>query len=611
MTPSARHIELLAPARDAGVAIDAIDHGADAVYMGAMRFGARAAAGNTVNDIARVCDYAHAFNARVYATVNTIVYDDELMAVELLVKELYNAGVDALIVQDMALLRLDLPPIPLHASTQCDIRTPEKARFLQDVGFSQLVLARELTLNEIARIHAAVDVPLEAFVHGALCVSYSGRCQVSRLVKGRSANRGECAQLCRLPYDLVDDQGMVIVHGKHLLSLRDMNHSNDIESMLAAGVSSFKIEGRLKDSRYVKNVVAYYRHRIDRVIAASEGRYVRASMGTSEFTFTPQLNKSFNRSFTDYFLDERHPRHKHMANIDTPKSMGEPVGEVKQVRGNVLQVDSQVEMHNGDGLSFFDPATSEYTGVRVNRADGHRLLLRDAVNVRPGTQLYRTTDKLMDDVLSRRSAERTIAVDAKLEYSQGRLTLQLTDEQGLTVEKSIAVELQAAQADQAERQLMTLAKLGGTGYKLRHAVVVGQQFVPASVLTSLRREVVETLRTEQRSQYRREQRRAEDGRAVYPSQHLVSADNVANRLSQQFYRDHGVETIVPAVEVSGEPTHAMHTRYCLRRELGACLLDAHAQRRLPSKLFLRSGDFTMSVHCDCARCEMHLEIVKP
>ena len=301
-------IELLAPARDAVIAMAAIDHGADAVYMGASHHGARADATNSIEDVRRACDYAHRFGARIYATVNTLVYDDELAAVEQLTHELYNASVDALIVQDLGLLRLDLPPIALHASTQCDLRTPEKARFLEALGFSQLVMARELTLDEIAAIRQATTVPLEAFVHGALCVSYSGRCALSYALKGRSANRGECAQLCRLPYDLVDGQGRILVEGKHLLSLRDLAQNDRLEQMMAAGVSSFKIEGRLKDMAYVKNVVAYYRRAIDKVIERHPDDYRRASTGTVELTFTPALEKSFNRGFTHYFLDERHPQ---------------------------------------------------------------------------------------------------------------------------------------------------------------------------------------------------------------------------------------------------------------------------------------------------------------
>lgn len=603
-----RQIELLAPARDAAIALEAIEHGADAVYMGASRFGARMAAGNTVADIARVCEAAHRFNARVYVTVNTIVHDSELRAVEQLVRELYDAQVDALIVQDMALLRLDLPPIALHASTQCDIRTVEKARFLEAVGFSQLVLARELTLAEIGAIHDAVAVPLEGFVHGALCVSYSGRCQVSQLVKNRSANRGECAQLCRLPYDLVDGEGRVWQHAKHLLSLRDLNQGARLDQMLAAGVSSFKIEGRLKEMGYVKNVVAHYRQLIDEAIARSAGRYVRLSTGASDYTFTPDVAKSFNRSFTHYFLDERRPSRGNMASLDTPKSLGEPLGPVTRVNGNRLTIATTAQLANGDGLSYFAP-DGQYEGMRVNRVEGCEAIMRERVRALAGTMVYRTTDKVMDDLLSRRSAQRTIAVDALLKTEPQGLSLTLTDERGHTVTVSEQdVDVQPARTPQSERQRSELAKLGGTIYRLREATVLEGLFIPSSSLAALRRQGVARLDACHSAAYRREARRPEDKTARYPSTALVSADNVVNQVAERFYREHGVHTIVPAVEAGGEVTHAMHTRYCLRRELGACLRTPQGSR-LPQELFLRSAGITMQVHCDCSHCEMHLELV--
>ena len=399
-------IELLAPARDADIAIAAIDHGADAVYMGASHHGARADATNTLDDVGRACDHAHRYGARIYATVNTLVYDNELMEVERLVHDLYRVGVDALIVQDLALLRLDLPPIALHASTQCDLRTPDKARFLEALGFSQLVMARELTLDEVAAIRRVTTVPLEAFVHGALCVSYSGRCAISQVLKGRSANRGECAQLCRLPYDLVDDKGRMIIEGKHLLSLRDMARHDRLEQMMAAGISSFKIEGRLKDVGYVKNVVAFYRRAIDKVIDRYPERYRRASHGTVELAFEPAIEKSFNRGFTHYFLDERKPADgSSMASIDTPKSQGEYLGRVLRCNGNTLTIDTRASLANGDGLSFTN-SRGEFTGVRVNRALGNgTVLLREQANISRGTRIYRTADKAFNDLLSTPSSD--------------------------------------------------------------------------------------------------------------------------------------------------------------------------------------------------------------
>ncbi len=600
-------IELLAPARDADIAIAAIDHGADAVYMGASHHGARADACNTLDDVRRACEYAHRFGGRIYATVNTLIYDDELMEVERLVHELYRIGVDALIVQDLGLLRLDLPPIALHASTQCDLRTPEKARFLESLGFSQLVMARELTLDEIWAIRQVTTVPLEAFVHGALCVSYSGRCAISQVLKGRSANRGECAQLCRLPYDLVDGKGRVLVEGKHLLSLRDMSRHDRLEQMMAAGVSSFKIEGRLKDVGYVKNVVAYYRHAIDQVIARLPERYRHSSFGKVDLTFEPSLEKSFNRGFTRYFLDERHPKDgTAMASVDTPKSQGEYLGRVMRCNGNELTIDTRAILANGDGLSYFD-AQGEFTGARVNRAlGGGTVLLRERAAIPRGTAIYRTGDKAFDDLLGKPSATRSIAVDALLRYTGGMLTLTLADERGNRVTHAIECDLQPADKPQEARQAAELAKLGGTIYRLGEAKVAGNVFIPASLLSRLRRDTIELLDRTHLITRTVDKRRPEDKSASCPATKLEPADNVANHLAEQLYRDHGVTDIKPALEAGTTVTAStplMHTRYCIRRQLGACLKFKNANA-LPRDIYLKTGSTLLRVTCDCRRCEM-------
>ncbi len=574
-------------------------------------------AGNTIDDIARVCDYAHKFRARVYATVNTIVYDDELRQVERLIKQLYDAQVDALIVQDLGLLRLDLPPIALHSSTQCDLRTPEKARFLQELGFSQLVMARELSLDEIQAIHDATTVPLEGFIHGALCVSYSGRCAVSQVVKGRSANRGQCAQMCRLPYDLLDDHGNVLLKDKHLLSLRDLNQSAHVEQMLQAGVSSFKIEGRLKDSGYVKNVVAHYRRLLDAAIAASDGKYHRLSCGHSELTFEPDVRRSFNRSFTPYFIKGRDMKAR-MASLDTPKSMGQPIGKAVASRGRQLTVDSKDAIANGDGLSYFD-ARGAFAGVRVNVADGHRLTLREAVDIKPGTQLYRTADKALDDILSRPSAQRTIGIGASLYEAGGAVVLRLDDERGNMVTHSMSVDaLDDARSPQHDRQRDVLGKLGGTIYRLdSFQTTLGGKFVPVSLLAQLRRDTIALLDRANVVTHHRDLRRRENLDAQCPFTALTHADNVANHLALQVYRDHGVVDVQPAIETPNladttpgqSPPVLMHTRYCLRRELGACRKDKNA-RQLPDHLYLRTGSTLLAVHCDCARCEMKLTLAQ-
>lgn len=603
-----RKIELLAPARDAATAIEAIRHGADAVYMGATSHGARALAVNTLDDIRRVTEYAHQFLAKVYVTVNTLVYDSEIAQVEKLVHGLYDAHVDALIVQDMSLLRMNLPPIALHASTQCDIRTPEKARFLQDVGFSQLVLARELTLNEIADISRSTSVPLEAFVHGALCVSYSGRCQVSQALHHRSANRGECAQVCRYAYDLCDETGNVLLANRHLLSLRDLNQSDNLEQMIYAGISSFKIEGRLKDVAYVKNVVAHYHKRLNEIIASRPG-LTRASAGQCEFSFTPSLNCSFNRGFTHYFLDGRNPENgTAMASTITPKSLGEYIGKLLRIEGNALTIGTDTALHNGDGLLFHDGDT--VTGARVNVAEGNRVRLRNWLDLKPVADVWRNFNKEFEDTLATDTAVRTLSVNANLNYDGSSLRLTLADETGISASVETDIVLQKAHKEQTMRQSEELAKLGGTVFSLSSASVVGEWFIPMSVLARMRRECLVNLINAKKTNYTVDVRLAEDKDAVYPAEQLLSADNVANSLAADFYRSHGVTRFEPAMEVNKSDITGktvMHTRYCLRRELGACLKTDNA-KRLPGRLFLKSSKHTMEVICDCSHCEMKLQL---
>ena len=436
--------ELLAPAKNLECGIEAINHGADAVYIGAPRFGARAAAGNSLEDIAALVQHAHVYNARIYVTVNTILRDEELKDTEAMIWDLYRAGVDALIIQDMGITRLNLPPIPLHASTQMDNRTVQKVKFLADVGFRQVVLARELTLDEIAKIHAACpDTLLEVFVHGALCVSYSGQCYVSQACFGRSANRGECAQFCRLGFDMVDADGKVIARNKHLLSLKDMNQSENLEALLDAGASSLKIEGRLKDVSYVKNVTAYYRQKLDAILKRRK-EYIRASSGTVKLAFRPQLDKSFSRGFTDYFVHGRNPG---IFSFDTPKSLGEEVGTVKEIRGNYLTVAGVKSFSNGDGLCYLDER-GKLCGFRVNRVDGNKLYPQEMPRVKPKTRLYRNFDQEFERVMQKKSAERKIAVTLRLEENNFGFTLSVTDEDDNRISLAMPREKELARTPQ-------------------------------------------------------------------------------------------------------------------------------------------------------------------
>lgn len=441
-----RKIELLAPAKNLECGIEAINHGADAVYIGAPKFGARSAVGNSLEDIHALAQYAHQFDARVYVALNTILNDTELTEAESLIWSLYKAGVDAIIIQDMGILMLDLPPIPLHASTQTDNRTVEKVQFMANAGFSQVVLARELTIDEIKRIADNVSVSLEAFVHGALCVCYSGQCYLSEAISKRSANRGACAQFCRLPYTLVDSDDEEILQKKHLLSMKDLNLSEQLEEMMDAGVSSLKIEGRLKDIQYVKNVVAYYRQKLDCILSRRQ-EYIRASAGKSTYTFKPDLDKSFNRSYTQYFFNGRTPD---MWSLDTPKSVGEPIGKVKDVFDRFFTLSGTKKLNNGDGLCFMGNNNKELFGIRVNRIDGEKIFpAENHVQIRKGTFVYRNYDHEFDKVLNKKSAERKINVSITLSEINDGFIVYAEDETGITAQHDINITKEVAQKDQS------------------------------------------------------------------------------------------------------------------------------------------------------------------
>ena len=584
-----RPIELLAPAKNLSTAIAAIDHGADAVYIGPPSFGARASAGNSLEDIKRLTDYAHQFRVKVYATVNTIIYDKELRQVEKLIHELYRARVDAIIVQDMGILRFDIPPIELHASTQCDTRTVEKAIFLEKVGFSQIVLARELTLEEIKEICDSVTVPVETFVHGALCVSYSGRCHAGQALMGRSANRGECPQICRMKFDLVDSEGFTLTKDRHLLSLKDFNASNSLPSMLEAGVSSFKIEGRLKDISYVKNVTAWYRGLLDGIITANPGKYVRSSVGNSKFNFESDPYKSFNRGFTSYFLKARRPNEK-MASILTPKSLGEPL-------------DAGQLPNNGDGISFFNPVDNSYQGVRVNKVVNGKIIPATPIRIPKGIKLYRTFNNQWEKLMSGdKTSSRSISVDIELYDNRVRAV----DERGCSVILYYNAEIQTAKSDKFNLRRI-FEKTGGTVYRLRDfkSFLPENSFIPPSLLTDLRRRLLEALDAENSSTYKFTYRRKEDRTALFPTPILDYRDNVSNHLAKEFYLSHGVKEIEMAMEVSQRKRDkcVMTCRYCILRQLGKCLKSNSEKINKP--LYLRLSDGRkLHLDFDCKRCEM-------
>lgn len=599
-----RPIELLAPAKNLECGIEAINHGADAVYIGAPRFGARAAAGNSIDDIKALVDYAHIYNVRIYVTVNTILHDEELPETEKMIWELYRAGVDALIIQDMGITRLNLPPIALHASTQMDNRTPEKVKFLSDIGFRQVVLARELSLEEIKKIHdICPDTLLEVFIHGALCVSYSGQCYVSQACYGRSANRGECAQFCRLAFDLVDSNGKTIEQNKHLLSLKDMNQSDNLEALLDAGATSLKIEGRLKDVSYVKNVTAYYRQKLDSIFKYRK-EYVRASSGTVKTTFTPQLDKSFSRGFTDYFLRGRNPG---IFSFSTPKSLGEEVGMVKEIRGNYFTVAGVKSFSNGDGLCYIDD-NGRLQGFRVNRVENNKLFPQEMPRLKPKTRLYRNFDQEFDKLMQKKSAERKIAVDIRLTENNFGFTLSINDENENSVSLTLQREKEPARTPQTDNLRNQLGKLGNTPFEARDIRIdlSDNWFIPASELSELRRNAVERLLELRKINYRQEIFRLKEGKSKFPVSTLTYLGNVMNNSAAEFYKNHGVLKVMPAFEKE-QPKDAvlMFCKHCIRYSMGWCPVHHKVRSPFREPYYLVSSDGRrFRLEFDCKQCQM-------
>lgn len=601
-----RKIELLAPARNLECGIEAINHGADAVYIGAPKFGARSAAGNSLADIATLVEYAHLFNVRIYVTVNTILRDSELSETEEMIWQLYNAGVDALIVQDMGITQLNLPPIPLHASTQMDNRTVEKVRFLSNAGFRQVVLARELSLDEIRKIHEACpDVALEVFVHGALCVSYSGQCYVSEACFGRSANRGECAQFCRLPFSMVDEDGKVIVRNKHLLSLKDLNQSSILESLLDAGATSLKIEGRLKDVTYVKNVTAAYRQKLDEIFCRRK-EYVRSSSGDTVLDFTPQLEKSFNRGFTHYFLHGRTPD---IASFNTPKSLGEEMGTLKEQYKKYVTVSGVKPFHNGDGACFIDEQGC-LQGFRINKVEGNKLFPAGAIpRIKPKTPIYRNYDQDFEKLLTRKSAERKIGVDWILSETAFGFALTVSDEDQNSVTLSFPVETkEKARTSQHDNLCSQLKKMGNTPFRTRSVVIKCSEewFIPSSLISDWRRLATDRLVALRRINFRRELQVWKPTNHSYPTSSLTYLGNVMNGKAEKFYQEHGVCNIAPAYEKQA-PDNAtlMFCRHCLRYSMGWCPTYQRVRSPYREPYYLVSNDGKrFRLEFDCKRCQM-------
>lgn len=605
-------LELLAPAKNADYGIEAIRHGADAVYIGGPAFGARATAGNSVEDIARLCTYAHQYHAQVFVALNTILMDNELADAEKLIWQLYEAGADALIVQDMGVLQLNLPPIALHASTQMDNRSPEKVAFLEQVGFSQVVLARELGLSQIRDVAAHTNMQLEFFIHGALCVAYSGLCNLSHSFSNRSANRGECSQMCRLPGNLKTRQGDVLAQNEHLLSLKDNNQTENLEALIDAGIRSFKIEGRLKDLSYVKNVTAHYRQKLDAIMARRH-EFKASSHGRCEHSFIPDPEKTFNRGSTDYFVNERSQGIK---DFRSPKYIGEEVGKVVSIGKDFIQVSSTHEFNNGDGLAFF-PANfamakqsdDKLQGLRVNRAEGLKLhILQVPKDLKVGMTLYRNHNQAFEALLSKESSKRIIGVDLRLSDTQDGLALTLTDIYGLSATVNLVVEkTPATDVDKALQNTRTqLGKLGSTDFVARSISIDTAQawFLPASVLNGLRRDGVAALEAARVQGYVRPLPWKHNQDAVYPVKHLSYLGNVANEKAKDFYQRHGVIEIQDTYEKNGvtEDVPLMITKHCLRFNFNLCPKEVPGIKADP--MVLEIGNDVLKLVFDCPKCEM-------
>ncbi len=614
MQKTRRHLELLAPARNADFGIEAINHGADAVYIGGPAFGARAKAPNTIADIARLVKHAHRYHAEVFVALNTIFHDNELEGARQLVEQLYESEVDALIVQDMGLLEMDLPPIQLHASTQTDIRTVEKAVFLDQVGFSQIVLARELDLKRIKQIADATTCNLEFFIHGALCVAFSGQCFISHAHTGRSANRGECSQECRLPFTLEDQKGRIIGKDKHFLSMKDNDQSANLRALIDAGVSSFKIEGRYKDLPYVKNATAHYRELIDEILN-DRPELAKSSSGHATYTFTPQPEKTFNRSATDYFVNGRQAD---IGAFDTPKFSGEALGKVTKVGNDYFEVETNIELHNGDGVCFFD-VHKELVGLRVNTVEGKRLYPNEMpADIRRNTMVYRNRDHAFMRLLEKDSAQRKIAVDMNFYETANGFALTVTDENGFSATATCEAEKQSAQnLEKAETSLReNLSKLGGTDFSTQGIQINTSQiwFIPASIINNLRRDAIEQLQQTRDLGYQRPPRReAAQPPAIFPEDTLSYLANVYNKKARQFYEKHGVKMIAAAYEANKELDEVplMITKHCLRFSHGLCPKEAKGvigvQGTVTAEpMTLINGNDRYTLKFDCKPCEMHV-----
>ena len=613
-----RPLELLAPAKNLECGIAAIDHGADAVYIGAPEHGARQAVGNSLEDIAKLCDYAHRFDVSVYVTVNTIIYENELDKTVRMVEQLAGIGADAVLLQDFGLLQRlrdntaleKFPTFAFHASTQCDTRSSDKVRWLKGLGFNRVVLARELSLATINSIHQAnPDIELEAFVHGSLCVSYSGVCYASQHCFHRSANRGECAQFCRLKFDLLDSAGQTVVHDRYLLSLKDMCRIDRIEELAEAGVTSFKIEGRLKDVVYVKNVVSAYARRLDKLVSRYPEKYYRASCGKVVYHFVPTLDKTFNRGFTDYFLDERKPD---IENFNTPKALGEYVGKVKEVGKEWFTVAGIASFSNGDGLCFLN-GKRELEGLRINRVVSNKLFpWHMSASLRRGMDLYRNNNESFQKTISGNTAERKIPLNMVFGITEEGFSLAVSTELA-SATATVSFPHQAAEHPQHENIIRQLSKLGNTPFVCTDVQIQHQAdhyFIPSSLLATLRRNAIERIEKVDGRQVKRTKSLPAESNLHWQPEYsnYPYLYNIANTAAKAFYKAQGLEHVVDAFEVGpvNKPL-IMQCRHCLRYALGHCVRYGGVRPTWHEPLFLQLPDKRrFRLEFNCRACQMNV-----
>jgi Collagenase and related proteases len=607
MKENKRHIELLAPAKNLESGRAALNHGADAVYIGAPKFGARAAAGNSLNDIAKLIQYAHRYWAKVYVALNTILFDDELDEALAIVRSLSEAGADALIIQDMGLLELDLPAIPLFASTQTHNYSLEKIQFLEKVGFQRVILARELSLKQLKEIRTNTTIDLEFFIHGALCVSFSGQCYLSQATQGRSANRGACAQPCRLPYTLTDSSGKILAKDKYLLSLKDLNLSEYLRDLIDAGVSSFKIEGRLKDMNYVKNVTAFYRQRIDEILE-TDSSLSCASSGRTMLAFQPDPSRTFNRGFTDHFIRRRN---KDILSSHTPKSIGACLGKAGKIQRDHFLLETTETLHNGDGICFFDQQ-EVLCGTNINKVEKNKIYPSELEGIEEGTMIYRNFDQQFAKTLQENKTKRLINVKMQFEETENGFELSIVDEDDVKVsviqkiEKIPAKNLAAAE-ETVRRQLM---KLGDSIFISERLDIIWSQpyFIPVSICNKLRREAIAQLEEKRMKRFPQHHSNIIPNSEPYPTTQLDYSANVANKKSESFYRRHGVEIIEPAFELQHRKRATVMTmKHCLRFQYGLCAGQGIADA---DPLFLQDAKNSYRLEFDCEACQMKVLLEK-